>query len=729
MQLSFEVLHAIPGRVRIKVQETKDNPALAGSIVDKLLSRHGITAVRFNTACASLTINYDTALLHTFVPEMHLKGLRFSETGGQIAVYSGNGNGHKNDSKSERLRGLLHRMQTLVLPTVAFGLSFAGKFIPIAPLYGIVAAASVPIFTRATRTILREKRLGVDFLDATAIAIMGVQRNLSTCAFMAWLISIGEHIREETSRKSQKAIADLLHFHSDTVTVLRGRKRVKIDVECLIAGDEVVVNAGDVIPVDGLVVGGRAGIDQMSLTGESALLERSNGDRVYAGSVAVDGELIIMATAVGMNTRAGRIVQLLRSAPVHETRIEDYAARFADQLVLPTFALSGAIYALSRSLTRALSMLIVDFGTGVRVAAPTAFLSFMAFAAQKNIVIKGGRAMEKLAKVDTVVFDKTGTLTTGLPEVKNVIAIAGRYSEKGVLRLAAAAEVGLNHPVARALESKSGELGIRLPRKVEARLRVGLGVKALVEDKAVLVGSDKMMADEEIDIRAAGPFTQIWESTASSPLFVAVNGKLTGVITYSDAIRSESRKVITSLHRLGIKRVLMVTGDRDDVAQATAAELGIDEFISEVFPEKKLEIIRRLQKQGRTVAVVGDGINDSLALAHADVAITPSCAADAAKEAADVLLMEDDLRLLIEAFAIAKSAVRLVRQNFKIVAIPNAAAIALAAGGLLGPPGATFINNGSTVAAGLNGLRPLLGGRKRNGHKNQKTVCEVTEQG
>lgn len=717
MDISFEVVHAVPGRTRIRVPELKDAPDLGDCIADTLLAKPGVNYVRVNPACASVVVGHDKAQVRTFVPESCLRGVRFQQVEGRIEISVGR-NGRRSGVPA-KLKALLRRFAGLVLPTVTLALTFGRHLLPIAPMYGLVAAAAAPIFRRAALTVRREKRLGVDFLDATAVAIMGFQRNLPTCALMAWLISIGEHIREETARKSQKAIADLLEFDSGLATVLRGRRRVKVPVALLKPGDRVVVNAGDVVPVDGVVTAGRAGIDQRSLTGESAMIEHSTGDRVFAGSIAVDGRLTIEAQAVGLDTRTGKIVQMLRSAPHQDTKIEDYAARFADRLVAPTMAVSGAVYACSGSLARALSMLIVDFGTGVRVAAPTAFLSSMTYAATRNIVIKGGRAMEKLAAVDTVILDKTGTLTTGLPEVRDVIAIGAGFSEELILRLAAAAEEGLNHPVANALAARAGQRDTTWPERVETRLRVGLGVKAQVDGRNVLVGSERLMDEELVDLGPAREFAWLWERDARSPLYIAVDGALAGLVTCADCIRPESAEVIDCLRKLGIGEIIMVTGDREEVARAASRKLGIECCRSEAFPEQKLGILRDLQREGRTVAVVGDGVNDSLALAHADVAVAPACATDAAKEAADVLLMDDDLRLLVEAFSIAKSAVQLVKQNYSIVAVPNAAALALAASGLLGPPGATLINNGSTVAAGLNGLRPLLSGRNGAGRRGR----------
>lgn len=697
LDISFEVLHAIPGRVRLRIPETKRDPALADRIVEWLLGKQGIMWVRANPTCASVTVGYDSRILSTFVPAQQLRGMRIMQSNGKVSV-----DARHNPGLIERITTSIRRFSSLILPSAALAFSLIGRMIPVAPVYALVAAAATPIFARAAGTLRQEKRLGVDFLDATALAIMGAQRNLSTCAFMAWLIGIGEYIREHTARRCEKAIADLVAFRCDTAVVIRDGQRTQIPADSLAPSDRVIVNAGDCIPVDGRILRGRSGIDQMSLTGESALAERSIGDTVFAGSIAIDGELEIEALAVGVNTKAGSIVRILQSAPVNETKIEDYAARFADRLVLPTIVAAGLALGLTRSITRTLSMLIVDFGTGVRIAAPTAFLASMVHAARHNVVFKGGRAMEKLAHADTVVFDKTGTLTTGQPVVTDITPLDPRHSAWSILRLAAGAEAGLNHPIANALTAKARSLRIQLPSRIETRLRVGMGVKANIEGKEVIVGREMLMVEEGIDTSAAHSFR------ASSPIYVSVDGKLAGAFSYADQARPESAMVVEKLRGLGIGEVILATGDREDIAQATARELGIDSYISGAFPEMKLDVVRRLRASGRTVAVVGDGINDSLALAHADVAIATSGATDAAREAADVLLMEDDLGLLLEGVRIARSAVGLVRGNFAIVAVPNAAAILLAAAGLLGPPGATLLNNGSTVAAGLNSLRPLI---------------------
>lgn len=702
MEADYEIVHAIPGRVRMRVPRMRNDPALADILATRIANRPGVTEVRANTACASLIVDYDVRVLSALAPARLFRGLASAPRDRPARV---------SRSRSTRARGWLwaavRAIAALAVPTAALGFSLAGAAIPTAALYASVAAASAPVFYRAFEKIRRERRPGVDLLDATAIAVLAGQRKLSTCALMAWLIGAGEHIRNETALKTRKAVAELLSFDERPVVAIRGQRRVKVRAHSLRPGDRLAVQPGDVIPADGTIVRGSASVNEASLTGESTHLDRTVGDPVYAGTISLDGELLIEATSTGPDTRIGSIVTLLSEAAVEDSRAEDYAAKLADGLVLPTFALSGAVYAARRDLSRALSVLIVDFGTGVRVAAPTVFLSYMAQAAQRGVVFKSGRAIEKLAAVDTIVFDKTGTLTHAIPCVHSVIATARGWTPERVLRYAAGAECGLNHPFANALVTRARETGLRIPARGGSTLRPGLGITAEVRGKHVAVGSERFIRG------LGGAGVLIDEAMALCPdngsrACVAVDGELVGVVVCGDTVRPEGRGVISELQSLGVKQIALVTGDRAAPALAISRTLGVTDCIFDAFPEQKMEAIRDLKSRGRAVAVVGDGVNDCLALTYADVAVAPYSATDAAKEAADVLLMHDDLRLLVEALTISRSAMALVRQNLGLVAVPNALAILLAAAGLLGPAGATVINNGATVAAGLNSLRPML---------------------
>ncbi|MBV9081768.1 MAG: heavy metal translocating P-type ATPase, partial [Acidobacteriaceae bacterium] len=474
------------------------------------------------------------------------------------------------------------------------------------------------------------------------------------------------------------------------------------------AGDSVIVYPGEIIPVDGVIVRGRATVDQKTITGESLPLERGPGDDVFASTVIREGKLTLCASRVGGETTAAQIVQLIESAPVGETRIQNYAEQFGDRLVAPMLAVSTGLFAATANVDRLLSMLIIDFGTGIRVAAPTAVLAAIAHAAHEGILIKGGRHLERLSELDTIVFDKTGTLTHGTPEIRGVISCdERRFPARKILALAAAAEMRLKHPVSQALVAKAEAEGIEIPERVGGEFEIGLGVEARINGYHVHVGSERFFSKNMIGLGPAARAAKQVNGSGCSALLFAIDGVLKGVIPYADRVRKESRQVVKMLQRSGIK-VVMITGDNGRVASAVASQLGIDRCFSDTLPSNKAEIVQTLQAGGHVVGMIGDGINDSPALAYADVGIAMKHGADVARETADVVLMEDNLWKLIAAIEIARNAMKNVRQNYAIIAGLNALALLLAIPpGLITPNVSALISNGSAVLACLNAIRPV----------------------
>jgi Cu2+-exporting ATPase len=355
---------------------------------------------------------------------------------------------------------------------------------------------------------------------------------------------------------------------------------------------------------------------------------------------------------------------------------------------------------------------IVDYGTGIRVSAPTAMLSSMTHAARCGIVIKSGAHMERLAHADTVVFDKTGTLTHGTPVVTNVITYLDQVTSHHLIGLAAAAETRLTHPVAEALRSKARDLRVNVPACDETQYRLGLGVEGQVNGYYVHVGNERFMRQSEIRVEGASSDRRALDEQGTSYLHVALDGRLAGLIPYADKIRPESKDVIRRLSSMGIKHSVMLTGDNRVVARAVAGKLGLSEHIAEMLPGDKADVIKEMRRRGQVVAMVGDGINDSPALSHADIGIAMRHGTEVAHESAHVVLMEDSLEKLIKAIDISRSSVRLIKQNYAIVAGLNTLALGLALpGGLVSPVTTALISNGSAILASLNGIRPLLQGR------------------
>jgi len=717
MAIDYEVRHAIPGRIRLCVPVIGQEKAAAA--VEQLLSTQAsVTGVRVNRACASVVIDYDAHRSDTLSKlERALNTLTLPRllalAASQPATPAENDEAEKNLSLSASAPGSASAGQALpplVLETASLALSLLGGPVGLALALPLVGYNSLPILKRAFNVLRHERRLNVDFLDSLAITISTLQGNLFTSAFMTWLISLGDYIRDRTAAKSKRAIADLLDYQGRKAWVLRGEKKVEVAVTEIARGETVIVYPGGMIPVDGEVLRGRASVDQKTITGESLPIERRIGEKVYAATVVREGKLYLRADRVGHETTAAQIVHLVESAPVGETRIQNYAERFADKLVAPSLGVASGIYALSGDLNRLLSMVIIDYGTGIRVAAPTSVLAAMTHAARQGILIKSGSHLEKLHQVDTIVFDKTGTLTQGVPHVLEITSYHQRsFPPAKILALAAAAEARLKHPVAQAILAKAHEAGLKIPEREESHYHIGLGVEVQVNGYLVRVGSERFMRARAVQLNGAGPDLKAINEKGCSSLLFAVDDEVIGLIPYADQLRPETPAVIRTLHNRIVRDIVMLTGDNHTVASAVAARLGLDRFFSDILPAEKAEIVQRLQREGRTVAMVGDGINDSPALSYADVGIAMKNGAEVAREAADVVLMEENLWKLISAIDISTEAISLIKQNYAIIAGLNTLAFALAIpSGLVSPGFTALISNGSAILASANAVRPIL---------------------
>jgi Cu2+-exporting ATPase len=598
------------------------------------------------------------------------------------------------------------------LPTVSFALAFVPGPLAFAVNVPLMIWNSLPIGRRAWSVWSRERRLNVDFLDTVAIAASIAQSLMLTGSIIVWLIRLGDWIRDLTAQGSKRAIADLMEFQSRTAWLVRDGVVTSVRAVDVAVGDQVMVYPGEMIPVDGEVVEGTALIDQKTITGESLPVSRATGDNVFAATVLRDGQIMVRAQRVGVQTTAGQIAQLVDGAPIGDTRMQNHAERFADRLVIPTLGLAVGTAAVTADFQRFLSLVIVDFGTGIRVAAPTSVLSSITYAARSGIIIKSGSHMERLAEVDTVVFDKTGTLTYGAPEVIDVISYSAHLDADALLGLAVAAESRLQHPVAEALRNRARDRGIEVPICDRIDYKVGLGVEGEVDGYYLHVGSQRFLRGNDIDIAASVRDRAALDEQGYSVLYVAVDGRLAGLIPYADRIRDESREVISRLHQMGVRNTIMLTGDNATVARAVGGRLGLTRYVADMMPEDKAKVILDLRGQGNVVAMVGDGINDSVALAYSDVGIAMRFGAEVTHESAHVVLMEDSLWKLVKAIEISRGAVGLIKQNYGIVAVLNTLALGLALpGGLVTPEFTAVLSNGSAIIASLNGVRPLLGKR------------------
>jgi cation-transporting P-type ATPase C len=711
--MQFAIRHFMPGRVRLSIPALSHDRSTAEETLAWLRGQSAVKSARFNYACSSLVVEYSVDYLPMFkqlIGRLRLMTLDDLRQLTQLAPPMGDSGRHLAKELIAAAKPAEEpKRYPLVLPTVSLGLAFFVSPLALAVNIPLMLWNGYPIAARAYRVARDEHRLNVDFLDTLAILASMAQGNHVAGALITWLIKLGDWIRDMTAAGSKRAIGDLLEFESKTAWILRDGSVVSIPARDVQVGDEVIVYPGEMIPVDGEIIDGAALIDQKTITGEGLPVARGVGEAAFAATVTREGQLTIRATRVGSDTTAGQIVRLIDSAPVGDTRMQNHAEKLADRLVLPTLGVAAGTAALTADFNRFLSLVIVDYGTGIRVAAPTAVLSSMTLAARRGIIIKSGRHMERLSEVDTILFDKTGTLTQGHPEVVDVLSYQRRVNPQRLLGLAAAAESRLTHPVADAVRNKATQLGADVPMCEEPKYRLGLGVEGEVDGHYIHVGSERFLRESGVAVSKAVHDRVRLEESGCSCLYVAMDGKLAALLPYADRIRPEAATIVERLYALGIKDAIMMTGDNAVVARAVGERLGLTRQYADMLPADKAEIVQQLQREGRVVAMVGDGINDSPALSFADVGIAMKHGAEVTQESADVVLMEDSLWKMVEALEISRNAVGLIKQNYGVVVALNTLALGLALpSGLVSPSVTALISNGSAILASVNGMRPLL---------------------
>jgi Cu2+-exporting ATPase len=707
-------VHHCPGRARFRIDRVTHDKDYALHLEQFLSEQPDIKQVRVNRAAASIALHYRYTGTSLSESISRLTALIEQATTTQTVSTPP-------ESSPPSTTENWSNLALPILTTITSWLSHQTRLPWLRPIaWTGLMTITLPIVKRASMSLWRDRKLNIDCLDLVALGLSYGQGKLVTPALVITLHELGDVIRDRTARSTATQTSDLLDAIGHYAWVIREGKPVQINSDRVEVGETVIVYPGEQIPVDGVVLKGSATVDQQQLTGESMPIVAQAGSTVYASTLARSGQLYLRADRVGEQTRAAASLELLQKAPVHDTRMANYAAQLADQLVVPSFVLAGIVLALTRQPARAASILTLDFVTGIRVSIPTAFLGALNHNTRHGILVRSGRTIEQLADVDTVVFDKTGTLTQGELIVVGIETPQQGMSAEAVLRLAAATEQRIAHPVAEAITHYAQTQNLDIPPREQWNYEVGLGIRATVEGKAVLVGSERFLAQEGVDLSGleAKPFplqdichvekeleTPAWLSL----IYVACDGELAGVIQYADPLRPESADLIRSLQASG-REIHLLTGDNPQRAKIVAEELGIPpaKVHAQAFPEQKAAIVRDLKLAGKTVAFVGDGLNDSVALAYADVSVSFAKGSDIAREIADVVLMNNDLTTLLEALDISKETKKLIEQNTFLVVAPNLMALGLAATVGLNPLIATIIHNGSAIAAGLNSLRPLV---------------------
>ena len=565
----------------------------------------------------------------------------------------------------------------------------------------------IPFLHKGLRCLGR-RRIKVELLDALSIGISACRRDFGTAGTVMFLLEIGELLEDWTRKKSVADLAESLSLHVDRVWLKTPAGDVLTPIGQIRPGDRVVVRAGSIIPLDGVVAEGEVTINQASLTGESVPVAKRPGGAVYAGTVVEEGECILEVKQASGQGRYDQIVEMIQRSEQMKSAAEAKASGLADKLVPYTFAGSLLSLALTRNVTRALSVLMVDFSCALKLAMPLAVLSAMREAGREHITVKGGKFLEAVANADTIVFDKTGTLTHACPRVARVISFNG-MEETEMLRLAACLEEHFPHSMANAVVEEARRRGLNHEeRHAKVEYLVAHGIASSVDGEQVRIGSAHFIfEDEKVTIPEGEQEKFDALPPEYSQLYLSINGVLSAVICISDPLREEAKDVLSALRGLGVENAVMLTGDSPRTAAAIAEQLGVDDFRAGVLPADKANYVAALRREGRTVLMVGDGINDSPALSEADAGIAISDGAAIAREIADITIAADSLWELVRLRQLAMALMRRIQNNYRFVIVFNGALIGLGVAGILPPATSAMLHNLSTLGVSLHSMSAL----------------------
>lgn len=588
-------------------------------------------------------------------------------------------------------------------------------FLPV-PMQTVIAIArSVKYIHAGLRALLQQRKLTVSVLDATAVTVSLLRGDFQTASSVMFMLHLGEIMEEWTHKKSVSDLAGAMSLNVDKVWQKVDGTEVLVPISDIRIGSQIVVRTGNMIPLDGKVVTGEITVNQASITGESMPVPKHAGSYVYAGTVAEEGECVISVEKTSGSGRYDRIVHMIEESEKLKSAAEDRASQLADQLVPYTLGGTVLAYLLTRNPIKALSVLMVDFSCALKLSMPIAVLSAMRESSHYHISVKGGKFLEAVANADTIVFDKTGTLTYATPKVAEIVTF-GNHMENDMLRLAACLEEHYPHSMANAVVTEAQQRGLS-HTEYHSRVEyvVAHGISSTVNGKKVIIGSSHFVFEDEgcrIPEGESEKFHAL--SAAYSHLYLCISGELAAVICIFDPLRKEARAAIEALHECGITKLVMMTGDNRKTAEAIAKEVGVDDFSAEVLPEDKAAYIRKEQAAGRTVLMVGDGVNDSPALSAADAGIAINTGAAIAKEIADITIASEDLFELVALRKISTQLMARIHRNYRFIVGFNLALVLLGIGGVIQPTTSALLHNMSTLGISLQSMTNLLPRRERD---------------
>lgn len=689
--MKFMIKHEIPGRIRIHVVQKQMSYQEADALLYYLNTLEYITQAKVYRRTA------DACVCFTGKREPVIQALReFRYTSVKVPDEVFANSGRKiNDSYQEKLIGkvLFH---------------YAGKLLLPYPVRKAVILCKALHYLKEGWKSLAKKKLEVSVLDATAISVSIMRGDIRTASSVMFLLGLGETLEEWTHKKSVGDLARSMSLNTAKVWMKSGEQEVLVDSGKIKEGDTIIVHMGNVVPFDGIVSEGEGMVNQSSITGEPLPVLKKEGGYVYAGSVLEEGELICTVKKAGGASRYEQIVEMIEESEKLKSSVEGRAEKLADRLVPVTFAGTALTWLLTRNITKALAVLMVDFSCALKLTMPLTVLSAIRQAGTYDITVKGGKFLEAVAEAETIVLDKTGTLTEARPTVKMIVPFC-EESENELLRIAACLEEHFPHSMAKAVVAAAKQAGLEheeMHSKVE--YIVAHGISSGIGEKRVLIGSAHFIFEDEkciIPEKYQEQFDGL--PTEYSHLYMAIDGVLSAVICIEDPLRRESAGVICALREAGFQKIVMMTGDSERTAAVIAKKVGVDEYYSEVLPEDKAGFIEKEKAKGKKVLMVGDGVNDSPALSAADAGIAVSDGAELAREIADITISAENLYQIVRLKYLSHAMMKRINRNYREIVGINTLLILLGVGGVIQPTATAMLHNISTIAIGLKSMKNL----------------------
>lgn len=699
MEFKLSLIHSLPGRTRLKLGLKNGNEK---EIEAFFRSNQSIYSASYTKETGSVLLYHDSQLSWTDLFRKNTKPTTGTTPTPAKARFP--------------IIELLTCVSAFVFEVVKSSpVPTQGMIQLVRPTSIAVLFSSYSIIKKGFLSLLTTGKPSADTLTTAALLASIIKGNPKSALIIYLMSTISEWLTDFTAYKTRNYVRDMLSVKADSVwRVDELGHEVKVSVDQVKAGDQVVVFQGEKVVVDGKIIDGTGVVDESSITGEFLPKELSKGDLVFAGCVIVEGNFKILVEKAGDDTAIARMIHLIEDAQTKQAPIQSITNRLTEKLVPLSFALAGLVYLVTRDWNKVLNMLVIDYVCGLKLSTATAISSSIGLAAKNGILLKGGQTIEKLAQIDTVILDKTGTITEGRAIVTEIIPLA-EMPEDDVLSLAASAEVHSSHPIAEAICNKANELNLPIPYHDELEMVVGKGIKVSVGQKNVLVGSKRFLSDWRIPLdRLGDSSSQV--NPDENMVYVAYNQQLIGIIVLEDKVRDGMKKSINQLRRFGVDEIIMLTGDLYHPAKKIANQLGMDSFVAEALPEDKAKFVMNYKNKTDHLMMVGDGINDAPALAYANVGVTLGTKrTDIAVETADVIVTADDPLALAEVIKLSQRTMKLIYQNIIVTVLVNSGAILLGTLGFISPVMGAAIHNAATIAVVINSGKIILLGGNRSG--------------